>query len=101
MEVSGQIYPGEIATGTYWTGGCVAPRAVLDAVVKGETNRPYRESNPCRPARSVETMVNELSVITIYMEIQKSRTGYHCYLVNHALIPKQDYLLAHPFINLT
>jgi hypothetical protein len=48
MEVSGQLHspaPLPQAPGTHWIGGCVAPRAVLDAVVKRKIPNPRRESN--------------------------------------------------------
>jgi hypothetical protein len=55
MEVSGQLHapatlpPGERAPGTYWLGGWVGPRAVLDTVVKRKIPSPRRESNPRTP----------------------------------------------------
>jgi hypothetical protein len=54
MEVSGQLHapaalpPGK-ASETHWIGGCVGPRAVLDAVVKRKIPSPRRESNPGTP----------------------------------------------------
>jgi hypothetical protein len=39
----------EIAPGTYWIGGWVGPRTVLDAVVKRKIPNPRRESNPRTP----------------------------------------------------
>jgi hypothetical protein len=41
--------PKERALGTYWIGGWVGPRAVLDTVVKRKIPRPCRESNPRTP----------------------------------------------------
>jgi hypothetical protein len=41
--------PRERASGTHWIGGCVGPRAVLDAVVKRKIPSPRRESNPRTP----------------------------------------------------
>jgi hypothetical protein len=55
MEVSGQLHapaaslPRERAPGTYWIGGWVGPRAVLDAMVKRKIPSPYQESNPRTP----------------------------------------------------
>jgi hypothetical protein len=37
------------APGTYWIGGCVDPRAVMDAVVKRKIPSSCRESNPRTP----------------------------------------------------
>jgi hypothetical protein len=51
MHVTGQLHasdrftPGEIAPGTHWIGGCVSPRAGLDALEKRKTLQ-RRESNP-------------------------------------------------------
>jgi hypothetical protein len=42
----------ERAPGTCWTGGCVDPRAGVDAVEKGRMFFPSRESNSGRPAYS-------------------------------------------------
>jgi hypothetical protein len=42
----GRFTPRERAPGAHWIGGCVGPRAVLDAVVKREIPSPRRESNP-------------------------------------------------------
>jgi hypothetical protein len=39
----------ERALGTHWIGGCVSPRAVLDAVLKRKIPSPLRESNPRTP----------------------------------------------------
>jgi hypothetical protein len=54
MEVSRQfLAPAtllrERAPDTYWIGGWVGPRAVLDAVVKREILSPCRESNRRTP----------------------------------------------------
>jgi hypothetical protein len=46
MEVSGQLTHRERAHGDHWIGGCVGPRAVLDAVVKRKIPSPRQESNP-------------------------------------------------------
>jgi hypothetical protein len=52
MEVNGQLHapaalhPKERDPGTHWIGGCVGPRAVLDAVVKRKIPSPRQESNP-------------------------------------------------------
>jgi hypothetical protein len=43
------LYPQGEAPGTYWIGGWVGPRAVLDAVVKRKIPSPHRESNPRTP----------------------------------------------------
>jgi hypothetical protein len=46
------LYRREGAPGTHctlWLGGCVGPRAVLDAVVKRKIPSPRRESNPTTP----------------------------------------------------
>jgi hypothetical protein len=54
MEVSGQLHapgpftPGESDTDTHWTGGCVGPRAGLDALEFRKILH-YLESNPFRP----------------------------------------------------
>jgi hypothetical protein len=54
MEVSGQLHaPG--AAGTHWTG------AGLDAVPKRKLYSPCGESNPGRPARSLVTVLTEIS----------------------------------------
>jgi hypothetical protein len=45
----GRFIPRERAPFTYWIGGWVGPRAVLDAVVKREIPGPHRESNPRTP----------------------------------------------------
>jgi hypothetical protein len=37
--------PKERAPGTHWIGGWVGPRAGLDAVVKRNISRPYRDSS--------------------------------------------------------
>jgi hypothetical protein len=47
--------PRERAPGTHWIGGCVGPRASLDAVVKRKFSIPRRQSNtrtPNHPAHS-------------------------------------------------
>jgi hypothetical protein len=52
MEVSGQLHaPAALPQGkeAHWIGGCVGPRAVLDAVVKRKIPGPRRESNPRIP----------------------------------------------------
>jgi hypothetical protein len=55
MEVSGQLYaPAALLRGgrsvcTHWVGGCVGPRAILEAVVKRIIPGPRRESNPRIP----------------------------------------------------
>jgi len=41
--------PRETAPGTYWIGGWVGPRTVLDTVMKRETPSPRRESNSRTP----------------------------------------------------
>jgi hypothetical protein len=45
----GRFTSRETAPGTYWIGGWVGPRAVLDAVVKKNIPSPHRESNPRTP----------------------------------------------------
>jgi hypothetical protein len=45
----GHFTPRERAPGTYWIGGWVGRRAVLDAVVKRKIPSPCRESNPRTP----------------------------------------------------
>jgi hypothetical protein len=45
----GRFTPRERAPGTHWLGGCVGPRAVLDAVVKRKILSPRQESNPRTP----------------------------------------------------
>jgi hypothetical protein len=45
----GRFTPRERAPGSHWIGGCVGPRAVLDAVVKRKIPSPRRESNPRTP----------------------------------------------------
>jgi hypothetical protein len=55
MEVSGQRHapaaftPSERSPGTYWIGGWVGPRTILDVVVKRKIPSPRRESNPRIP----------------------------------------------------
>jgi hypothetical protein len=46
---SGRFTPRERAPGTHWIGGCVGPRAILDAVVKRKIPSPRRESKPRTP----------------------------------------------------
>jgi hypothetical protein len=46
------LHPRERAPGTHWTGGCVDPRAGLDAV-KRKISCPCGKSNHGRPARSL------------------------------------------------
>jgi hypothetical protein len=45
----GRFTPMGRTPGTYWLGGWVGPRAVLDAVVKRKIPSPRRESNPRTP----------------------------------------------------
>jgi hypothetical protein len=42
----GRFTPRETAPVTYWIGGWVGPRAVLDAVVERKSPSPSREPNP-------------------------------------------------------
>jgi hypothetical protein len=42
----GHYTPWERAPDTYWIGGSVDPRAILDVVVKRKIPSPYQESNP-------------------------------------------------------
>jgi hypothetical protein len=42
----GRFTPRERAPGTHWIGGCVDPRAILDAVVTRKMPSPHRESKP-------------------------------------------------------
>jgi hypothetical protein len=42
----GRFTPRERASGTYWIGGWVGPRAFLDTVVKRKIPSPRQESNP-------------------------------------------------------
>jgi hypothetical protein len=57
-------YSREKSHGTHWIGGWMDPGADadLDAVAKIKKFflSPYRESNPCRPARSLSTILTEL-----------------------------------------
>jgi hypothetical protein len=51
MEMGGSfthrpLYHRERAPGTYWIGGWLGPRAVLDAVIKRKLPSPRREWNP-------------------------------------------------------
>jgi hypothetical protein len=46
----GRFIPRETDPGTYWIGGWVGTRAVLDTVVKREIPRPRWESNPRTPS---------------------------------------------------
>jgi hypothetical protein len=46
---TGRFTTRERAPGTYWIGGWVGTRAVLDAVVKRKIPSPRRESNPRTP----------------------------------------------------
>jgi hypothetical protein len=48
-SLPGRFTSSERAPGTHWIGGCVGPRAVLDAVVKRKIPSPLRESNPRTP----------------------------------------------------
>jgi hypothetical protein len=43
------LYIQERAPVTYWLGGWVGPRTVLDTVVKRKIPSPHRESNPRTP----------------------------------------------------
>jgi hypothetical protein len=45
----GRFTPRKRAPGTHGIGGCVDPRAGLDAVVKREIHSPRPESNPDHP----------------------------------------------------
>jgi hypothetical protein len=45
----GRFTPRERAPSTYWIGGWVDPRAVLDAAVQRKIPNPRRESNPRTP----------------------------------------------------
>jgi hypothetical protein len=45
----GRFTPKERASDTYWIGGCVGPRTVLDAVVKRKIPSTCWESNPRTP----------------------------------------------------
>jgi hypothetical protein len=42
----------QITLSTHWIGGCVGPRAGLDAEEQRKISHPSWDSNPSRPARS-------------------------------------------------
>jgi hypothetical protein len=48
-SLPGRFTPRERSPGTYWIGGWVGPRAVLDAVVERKILSPRRESKPRTP----------------------------------------------------
>jgi hypothetical protein len=50
----------ERVPGTHWIGGCVGPRAGLDAVVKRKIHSLRRESNPGTP---IVVIISELVVV--------------------------------------
>jgi hypothetical protein len=56
----GPFTPVEITPGNHWTGGCVGPRAGLDAVAKRKIPCPCRESSPDRSARNLVGIRTEL-----------------------------------------
>jgi hypothetical protein len=72
-EVSGQLHvpgrftPTEIAPGTYWIGGWVGPRVVLDAVVKRKIPSPRRESNPRNVFSLVSDFFSTLESLSLYI----------------------------------
>jgi hypothetical protein len=55
LHAQAALHPRERTPGTHWIGGCVGPRAFLNAVVKKKIPSPLREWNPripIGPARS-------------------------------------------------
>jgi hypothetical protein len=92
MKVSGKIHdsaaflPRERDPGSYWIGGWVGTRGSLDAVAKTKDTiiRPFRKSNPGRPARSVVFIMTELSrlYITVMHAINSETRGLHVQKIN-------------------
>jgi hypothetical protein len=73
--------PRKKAPGTHWIRGLVDPRAGLEVVAKREEFLPRREPNPGRPARSLVTVMTEVSrflcIITVDGRIDKNRVLFH------------------------
>jgi hypothetical protein len=67
MEVNGQIHAsatlpiGQRASGPHWIEGWVGPRVGLDAVVETRNSFPCQKSNLGRLARSVVSILTDLS----------------------------------------
>jgi hypothetical protein len=71
------LYPQGKSPSTHWIGGCVDPRAVLDAVVKRKIPSSRRESNPITPivqpvAQPIPTELSRLFFQT-YHRLKKSK----------------------------
>jgi hypothetical protein len=67
----------------------VGPRAGLDAVAKKKILSPSRESNPCRPARSLVAIPTELWLfllqfnVFLYFRSDCRFLLYTCYILCH------------------
>jgi hypothetical protein len=70
----------ERAADIRFIGGWVGLRTGLDVMANEKSSCPYRESNPCRPARSLVTMLTEISRLLIRLQVvsvvQVSRTEF-------------------------
>jgi hypothetical protein len=73
-SLPGRFTHRERALGTHWVGGWVAPRADLDAMVKGKISSPLRESNPrtpiVQPIAHTDWALNEMMVFAISVHNQ-------------------------------
>jgi hypothetical protein len=74
---SGRFTPGKRAPGTHWIGSRVDFRAGLYSVAKRKIPTPCRESNSARPARSLVTMLTELSRLIFWNDNYKSNLHSH------------------------
>jgi hypothetical protein len=71
----GRFTPEKIIPRTHWIGGWISRTACLDAVVKRKFPSSCRELNPYRPARSLVTMLNDLSQLLNYCKETLKFTG--------------------------
>jgi hypothetical protein len=92
MEVSCQLHapaafnPRERASGTHWIGGCVGPKAVLDAVVKRKIPSPRWESNPRTPiVQPVAQRYTDWAITALY-KTDKLRYKFNTFILLSALI---------------
>jgi hypothetical protein len=68
---SGHFAPRKRAPGTHWIGGWVGDRAGLNKVAKRKIPSPFRESNSGRSARSLITILTELSRLELLSVVVK------------------------------